>query len=206
MIEAEIILALRFAGPQTSSALADRLGIALQDAEQALDALGAQGRVERLATSEGGSTYRLSGAGRVHADSLCVLEREALGPAVAEIQTAFEVSDRSLKEILHRWQVKPLGSISVPNDHADRQWDAVVLRDLSRVVHSFLESGLSSLVDLRPRYGQYARRLRTALQRAGGDDPRWVAGLDVDSVHGVWWELHEDLLCMLGRNRDPESG
>lgn len=205
MIEADVILALRFGGPQTPTALAGRWGTGPGAVADALLGLAGQGLVEKRSASSDATSYRLTERGRADAASLCAQEREVLGETVESIFGAFERSDQALKEALHRWQVKPLGSASIPNDHGDPVWDASVLQDLARTVQGFRRTGLESMAGLRPRYGHYARRLQRALDRAGADDPRWVAGLDVDSVHGIWWELHEDLLCMLGRSRDPGS-
>ena len=35
-------------------------------------------------------------------------------------------------------------------------------------------------------------------------DRRYVASPRVDSYHGVWFELHEDLILLAGRNRADE--
>jgi hypothetical protein len=50
---------------------------------------------------------------------------------------------------------------------------------------------------LRP----YAVRLASALEALDGGDTRFVASPRVDSLHQVWFELHEDLLATLGRVR-----
>ncbi len=203
MIEADVILALRFGGPQTPSVLAGRLDTSLEGTTDALGGLLGLELVQDRPASSDRNSYRLTEKGRAYAESLCGQEQGVLGEVVESIFGAFERSEEALKEALHRWQVRPLGSASIPNDHQDPVWDAAVLRDLARIVQGFRRTGLESLADIRPRYGHYARRLQRALDRAGADDPRWVAGLEVDSVHGIWWELHEDLLCMLGRGRDP---
>ena len=39
---------------------------------------------------------------------------------------------------------------------------------------------------------------------ARGGDQRYVASPRVDSYHGVWFELHEDLILLAGRNRADE--
>ena len=37
-----------------------------------------------------------------------------------------------------------------------------------------------------------------------GGDQRYVASPRVDSYHGIWFELHEDLIQLAGRNRADE--
>ena len=36
------------------------------------------------------------------------------------------------------------------------------------------------------------------------DDPAWVDAPGLDSIHTVWFELHEHLLASLGRSRVDE--
>ena len=36
-------------------------------------------------------------------------------------------------------------------------------------------------------------------------DGRYVASPRVDSYHGVWFELHEDLIQLAGRTREEEA-
>ena len=39
---------------------------------------------------------------------------------------------------------------------------------------------------------------------AAGGDGRYVASPRVDSYHGIWFELHEDLIQLAGRTRADE--
>jgi pyruvate,orthophosphate dikinase len=47
-------------------------------------------------------------------------------------------------------------------------------------------------------------RLGHAIERAVGGDQRYVASPRVDSYHGAWFELHEDLIQLAGRSRVDE--
>ena len=53
-----------------------------------------------------------------------------------------------------------------------------------------------------PRSASYAARLAAAAHALRDGDTRFVANPRVDSLHQVWFELHEDLLVTLGRSRD----
>ena len=55
-----------------------------------------------------------------------------------------------------------------------------------------------------PRAGGYRVRLSTALEQALAGDLRFVASPRVDSYHGVWFELHEELILLAGRTRAGE--
>ena len=50
----------------------------------------------------------------------------------------------------------------------------------------------------------YRLRLGRALDQALAGDQRFVASPRVDSYHGIWFELHEDLIQLAGRNRADE--
>jgi hypothetical protein len=52
--------------------------------------------------------------------------------------------------------------------------------------------------------GAYGRRLDAAAAAAAGGDHRFIASPRVDSYHGVWFELHEDLIRLAGTTREEE--
>lgn len=54
------------------------------------------------------------------------------------------------------------------------------------------------------RFSGYADRFATAIERAARD-PVWIASPRLDSIHTIWFELHEHLLATLGRDRTQES-
>ena len=62
---------------------------------------------------------------------------------------------------------------------------------------------LDALTAVRTRFGSYAPRVVAALAEATAD-PRWIDSPTRDSVHTVWFELHEHLLATLGRRRADE--
>ncbi len=55
-----------------------------------------------------------------------------------------------------------------------------------------------------PRLAAYGVRLDRAIDQAVVGDPRYVASPRVDSYHGIWFELHEDLIQLAGRSREDE--
>lgn len=62
---------------------------------------------------------------------------------------------------------------------------------------------LRALVERLARFGSYEDRFADALAKAA-IDPAWMTSPSVDSVHTVWFELHEHLLATLGRSRVDE--
>lgn len=62
---------------------------------------------------------------------------------------------------------------------------------------------LDSLTSVRDRFGSYAPRLVGAVAGATADEA-WIDSPTRDSVHTIWFELHEHLLASLGRERIDE--
>ena len=56
-----------------------------------------------------------------------------------------------------------------------------------------------------PRLGSYARRFHAALEALQAGDPRYLASPMVESYHTLWFELHEELIQLLGRTRAEEA-
>jgi hypothetical protein len=115
----------------------------------------------------------------------------------------FESLNREFKALITDWQVRPLGVAKLPNDHSDAEYDDRILQRLS-TLHDRAEEILSVLSSSLPLVARHVDRLRAALQRAEGGEPEWVSGVRCDSYHAVWFELHEDLLRLLGKSREED--
>lgn len=153
--------------------------------------------------SRGGrALVALTPAGRDRAAAVVARERRALARFVTPIDAEFGTLNRRVKQILHRWQVRVDCTTEVLNDHRDAGYDAAVLAEL-RAAHTAADRLLARLAPLRVRYDSLRRRLASALERAAAGDRSAVAGVTTDSFHGAWWELHADLLAVLGRVRGP---
>jgi DNA-binding transcriptional ArsR family regulator len=79
--------------------------------------------------------------------------------------------------------------------------DEGVLDKLLRLVDRQIKA-LASFAATLPRYQRYAQRLAGALDKVESGDTGYVTSLSRDSIHNVWFELHEDILTVLGRPRD----
>jgi hypothetical protein len=122
-------------------------------------------------------------------------------PAATEAYERFERVNRRLLELFTDWQMMPVGSERVPNDHTDADYDNGVIDRLGDE-HERAEKILADFEALEPRMGAYARRLAAAYDNVLAGQTDWVSGARIDSYHTVWFELHEDLLRMLGRERE----
>ena len=56
-----------------------------------------------------------------------------------------------------------------------------------------------------PRFARYSDRLAAAIDAVTGGDTQMVAHPLRESYHTVWFELHEELIRLTGRNRADEA-
>jgi hypothetical protein len=113
----------------------------------------------------------------------------------------FEAVNRNLKQLVTDWQTVEVAGARVPNDHGNKDYDDRIIDRLG-ALHEQAEGILLALAAPAPRLGRYTERLLAALEKAEDGDTEFVSGVRVDSYHTVWFELHEDLLRILGRERD----
>ena len=83
----------------------------------------------------------------------------------------------------------------------DGAGDSTSLDKLLRLVERQVKS-LATATELIPRYGLYRSRFEQALDRVEHGSMDHVVSPNVDSIHNIWFELHEDILTVLGRPRD----
>ena len=106
-----------------------------------------------------------------------------------------------MKEIVTAWQMRDGQTV---NDHSDADYDADVLARLAAIhadATAWLEPIEPKVPAPRPTTAHDWGRRST--QRKPGDS-RYVASPRVDSYHGIWFELHEDLIQLAGRTREEE--
>lgn len=112
----------------------------------------------------------------------------------------FEKINVELKALITAWQVRPIGGATITNDHSDKGYDDKIIDRLGEL-HERAEQVLAALSDVLPRMQVYRDKLMTALERAEDGAIEWVSDAKIESYHTLWFELHEDLLCMLGHER-----
>jgi pyruvate,orthophosphate dikinase len=160
--------------------------------------------VDGLATTVAGA-YRLSESGTARANDLRGAERDAWGPdrAIAALD-AFLALDHRMKSAVTAWQLRDDQPGQVVNDHSDAAYDAAVLERL-KSIHADTIAWLTPLEHGPARLADYGVRLGRAIEQALTGDHRYVASPRVDSYHGIWFELHEDLIQLAGRSREEEA-
>lgn len=182
----------------TAEAVAAVAGLPLLQVSAALAGAVAKGRV---AEAEG--RFVLTPAGRMILDgeySRFHLDLRA-NQAFTGAYERFETINRELKQIITDWQTVEIGGRRVANDHANKAHDDRIIDRLGSL-HDRFEPILNTLVAAVPRLACYRDKLGLALDKAADGEIAWVSDARSESYHTVWFELHEDLLRLLGRTRD----
>ena len=185
-----------YAGPD---ALAIALRCAEEDAAAMLDRLVADGLAEMAAGS-----FRLTADGKSigHERMTEDTTRWGVDNALAALD-AFLLLDHRMKDTVTAWQMREVDGTQTFNDHTDPAYDEGVLARLV-ALHADASTWLAPLVAGLPRLAAYGDRLELAAAQAAEGDGRYVASPRVDSYHSIWFELHEDLILLAGRNRAEE--
>lgn len=113
----------------------------------------------------------------------------------------FEQINKELKQLITDWQTMELAGRRVTNDHSNADYDDKIIGRLGDL-HERFEPILNRLSAAEPRFGIYKNKLTQALERAEDGDAAWVSDAKVESYHTVWFEMHEDLLRILGQQRE----
>ena len=113
----------------------------------------------------------------------------------------FELINTELKQLITNWQTMAVAGEMVPNDHTNTEYDEEIIARLGSL-HERFEPILANLVNVVPRLKYYRDGLETALDRAEDGEVAWVSDPKIASYHTVWFEMHEDLLRLLGRQRE----
>lgn len=191
-------LAVKKAGG--APAVAGVLGVPEEDVSGALQAAVAEGR----AIGANG-TYMVTPTGRSWLDERYPEAYAGLraDPAADAAYERFEKINRELLGLFTDWQMVPAAGRRVANDHADAGYDAGIVDRLGDL-HERALKNLGRLAALEPRIDVYAKRLDEAYDKVLAGEHEYVSGARIDSYHTVWFELHEDLLRMLGREREEQ--
>lgn len=181
-------------GRATPTLLAEALDIAPEQADARYDALCKRGLCARS-----GGQFVLALAGREHLAALLAHERAGVNAAaLLAAYEDFSGLDAQLKQLLTQWQVGPGGAL---NDHTDAQYDARAIERLM-ALHARAEKFLARAEGIVPRLARYRLRLSRAAARIAAGERTYVARITADSYHSIWFELHEELIGLLGMTRE----
>lgn len=190
-----VLHAVRTLGSASTDRIAARLGMDTHDiAEHLLDAE-AVGQVLKSAfdTDTG---WSLTEAGKLHGERLLAAELDACHarPVVEAVYQDFLPVNAHVSATCTAWQLQ----------HGDA--DEASGPGLGTTVDALLTAAATlgefevRLINYLPRFAGYHTRFAEAAARSTAE-PAWITGIDRDSCHRVWFELHEDLIATLGLTR-----
>jgi hypothetical protein len=181
----------------TPEDVAGILGLEVEAVRQTLGKLVAANRV-----MEAKGRYLLAPAARMllDADYSRFYEEVRADPAFQTGYAGFEQLNTVLKQLITDWQTIPVGAERVPNDHNDKDYDSGIIDRLGDL-HERVEDVLDQLAGALPRMRIYRDKLASALEKAEDGAIVWVSDAKIESYHTLWFELHEDLLRLMQRDR-----
>ncbi|MGI9577423.1 MAG: transcriptional regulator [Microthrixaceae bacterium] len=202
--EVTVLHTLRLTGVVDEQRLSKRVGVASAELSQQLRSLQDAGLVKANTGALAG--WSLTPDGRNKGARLLAEELRVTGlrPQVEQAYEDFSLLNGGVLAVCTDWQVRAGTDPMVLNDHNDEKYDEAVLERLEGL-HSRSLAMLRTLASTLERFTTYAPRLSKALATARNGALDWVTKPGIDSYHTVWFELHEDLLATLGRNRSDES-
>jgi pyruvate,orthophosphate dikinase len=132
-------------------------------------------------------------------------ERDRVDHGAAEkIYQAFMGLDTRFKQLVTDWQIKTVGGKRVPNDHADASYDGAIRAELAGF-HQATAALLPDIVALTVRLKPFAARFARAANAIAAGDGTMIASPLKDSYHTIWFEMHEELIHLAGRDRATEE-
>jgi hypothetical protein len=199
-----VLLATRLAGVAPIEEVARRAGTSVPDCRSYLDrALAASLVQHREGVLVG---WSVTSAGRTAAADWARQELARSGAQVRfeALYERFVPLNRAVLAVCSDWQVRSDGDLAVRNDHDDAEYDSQVLARFAALAEraSALIGLLAGVIE---RFGAYSIRLNIAAGHVLSGSTEWLTRPTLDSYHSVWFELHEDLLCSIGRTRNDEA-
>ncbi|MDT7588359.1 MAG: hypothetical protein QOE32_5909 [Pseudonocardiales bacterium] len=197
MTELLLLQAVRLKGRISVEAASVCAAIGVDEARTGLDALIGAGNAKAAGTS-----VRITPEGRERLAELLVQERAGVDEAALEAAYhEFDDHNSALKSVVTAWQLK---DADTPNDHTDAAYDQGVI-DRLVALHGNFSPLLERIIGQASRLAPYAGRFDNAVRQLRAGDHSFVARPIADSYHTVWFELHEELIGLLGRTRADEA-
>ena len=187
--ELRVLHAVRTLGYAAANRIANRLALAEAEVSEYLLDAQAHGWVT-WSSYAGDGGWSLTEAGKAHDERQLAEELDSVGArtTVNQAHARFLTLNDVVARACTAWQLAD-ESVSPDATIAALQKAADGLAPIE-----------ADLVEQLQRFHGYHDRFDAALTQARSD-PDWITGLDRDSAHGVWFELHEDLIATLGLSR-----
>jgi pyruvate,orthophosphate dikinase len=194
--ELNLLMAAKLKGRARADAAAAYAGISPEDAESQIRQLVEAGFLT------GDQQLRITPEGRTRIEELLTTERAAIDrEQLAQAYEEFDSHNTMFKSVVTAWQMKDATTV---NDHTDAAYDAGVIERLT-AVHENFRPLLQRVIEIAPRLAPFAGRFDRAITAVQQGDQTYVARPMMDSYHTVWFELHEEMLGLLGLSRAAEA-
>ncbi len=140
----------------------------------------------------------LSPAGRDWLTDQLAAERAALdGEALNAAYARFMQLNTRFKRLVTDWQ------LATANGHTPEALAAQA--EQLAALHAEVRPLVQETAQQLPRLGRYAGRFDTALAGLRAGDASMLASPLKDSYHTIWFEYHEELIALCGRDRAAEE-
>jgi phosphoenolpyruvate-protein kinase (PTS system EI component) len=197
--EAEFLVlhALRIKGFSSAETVAELSTIGLDRTTAILAELAAGGHTKFF---EARGLWQLTPDGKERHATQIGAASAAHGSGLRAHYEPFLDLNTRLKELCTVWQTRN----GEPNDHTDADYDAQRLEELDRF-NTECSAVLDGFAEAVPRFAAYRHRLAGATARALQGETKMFTGVMCGSFHDIWMELHEDLIQLLGIDRNAEG-
>ena len=142
--------------------------------------------------------FMLSPDGRTWSTEQLLAEREAANaPTLDRTYQDFLELNHRFKHVVSEWQVRSQG------ESTDDDWAGVVeaVGEIARGLEPVLAANTTQVARLQG----YGRRFAAAFDALAAGDRSMLASPLKDSYHTVWFEYHEELIALCGRDRASEE-
>ena len=196
----QIIHVLSIKGFGKEETLAVAAGLEVSDVQLIAQNLIDGGLLERSRIG-----IKLTEKGKAAATRILEDVRETTDLAALEtFYQAFAPINQDYKKSISSWQIKTVGESAEQNDHEDAEYDQQVLTEMFKD-HDSLKHLVATQLASCPLLRAYARRLEIAHAHVSAGHHQFVTGALIDSYHTVWFEFHEALIRLSGRDRATEA-
>ena len=188
-------------GVASADSLVDVLGCGPGPAGAAIAALVDEGAAQELP----GGRVRLTPDALASVDELFRRDAARLRTVVEAVMDDFHAVNGAFKALVTSWQMRVVDGTEVVNDHTDEAYDSGVVARLRDEMHPRVLAVIEEVARAEPRLARYGDRLAAALEAVQQGDTQMMAHPLRDSYHTVWFELHEELIRLCGRDRASEA-
>jgi hypothetical protein len=128
-----------------------------------------------------------------------LLEKTGRKDAVIKKCEEFEELNVKFKELVTSWQIRVVDGVPIINDHSDAEYDSIILNKIFSL-HEDVKRTLEELASFISMYRSYVKRLDFAIEKLKEGETDYLTKAQ-SSYHNVWFELHESILKLWGKER-----